>query len=159
MTELTSPELERRVREYMDACTSGDTDLIASYFSPGAVHYFPPGMYQGPFVGARTIAQRWNDAVRDSQSSWTVDAIAVDIVRRQAVAEWTHFKQRAGVMLRGCEWYEFTEDGLITEIRAYYASPQAADLTRLELGGFDYQQRGYPEHPRSAMADFVQEQN
>ena len=32
---------------------------------------------------------------------------------------------------------------LMQEIRAYYASPQAADIKRLELGGFDYERRGY----------------
>jgi hypothetical protein len=33
--------------------------------------------------------------------------------------------------------------GLIKEIRAYDASPQAADLDNLELSGFDYAERGY----------------
>jgi hypothetical protein len=48
------------------------------------------------------------------------------------------------VVLRGDEWYRFDPDsGLISEIRAYYASPQAAGLDRLELGGFPYAERGY----------------
>ena len=34
--------------------------------------------------------------------------------------------------------------GLIEEIRAYYASPQAEGLARLELQGFPYAERGYP---------------
>jgi hypothetical protein len=33
--------------------------------------------------------------------------------------------------------------GLIAEIRAYYASPQATGLDRLELGGYPYAERGY----------------
>ena len=37
-----------------------------------------------------------------------------------------------------------SQTGLIREIRAYYASPQATDLDRLELGGFDYEGRGFP---------------
>ena len=47
---------------------------------------------------------------------------------RRAVIEWTHFKRKAGVMLRGDEWYKFSERGLIREIRAYYASPQDPSL-------------------------------
>jgi methyltransferase len=150
-------DLEQRVRGYMAACTAGDADLIASFFTPHAVHYFPPGMYGGPWAGARQIAERWAEAVRERGSSWTVDAIVVDEPRRQAVCEWTHVKAGADVLrpaeaphhtarvvLRGAEWYEFDESGLITEIRAYYASPQAEGLDRLELGGFDYAGRGYP---------------
>ncbi len=33
--------------------------------------------------------------------------------------------------------------GLIAEIRAYYASPQAPGLDRLELAGYPYAERGY----------------
>ena len=44
----------------------------------------------------------------------------------------------------GSSGLSLTENsGLMQEIRAYYASPQATDLKRLELGGFDYEQRGY----------------
>jgi len=51
-------------------------------------------------------------------------------------------------VLRGDEWYEFDpETGLIEEIRAYYASPQDPSLDRLELEGFDYEERGYPVEP------------
>ena len=47
--------------------------------------------------------------------------------------------------LRSDEWYEFDpETGLIEEIRAYYAAPQSPNLDRHELGGFDYEDRGYP---------------
>ena len=34
--------------------------------------------------------------------------------------------------------------GLISEIRAYYASPQDQSLTVLEIGGYDYAGLGYP---------------
>ena len=48
-------------------------------------------------------------------------------------------------MLRGAEVVVFDRaTGLIQEIRAYYASPQAKDVERLELSGFDYAGRGYP---------------
>jgi hypothetical protein len=49
-----------------------------------------------------------------------------------------------GPWARGAEWYEFDPGtGLITEIRAYLASPPAAGATRLELEGFPYAERGY----------------
>jgi hypothetical protein len=68
----------------------------------------------------------------------------IDERRGEAVIEWTHFKTDQGTVLRGAEWVVFDkESGLIQEIRAYYASPQAKDLERLELGGFDYAGRGY----------------
>ncbi|GAA0977318.1 hypothetical protein GCM10009555_038290 [Acrocarpospora macrocephala] len=144
---ISAADLESRVQAYMDACTSGDPDAVAIHLSADAVHYFPPDMYDGPWRGGRYIAERWAELVRTRGSAWTVDAIAVDPGRRSAVSEWTHFKQAAGVVLRGTEWYEFDEDGLITEIRAYYASPQDKSLNRLELGGFDYAERGYPQQP------------
>lgn len=136
--------LDHAVRGYMDACTSGDADAIAAFLTDDARHYFPPDMYDGPWVGARDIAERWATAVRERASSWTVDEIAVDADHRTAACEWTHHKGAAGVVLRGAEFYAFDDAGLISEIRAYYASPQAPDLTRLELGGFDYAARGYP---------------
>jgi hypothetical protein len=145
--EPTSAAMEAWIRAYFDACNSGDVDRIAGYFEPDAVHYFPPGMYQGPFRGARTIGERWHQAVNRLGSYWTVDQVICDPATRRAVIEWSHFKRRDGVLLRGDEWYLFSPGGLIAEIRAYYASPQDPSLPRLELGGFDYAGRGYPMAP------------
>jgi hypothetical protein len=104
-------------------------------------------MYDGPWSGGSRIARRWSKLVVEGGSAWTVDAVAVDVERQVAVCEWTHFKQSSGVILRGTEWYRFNDSARITEIRAYYASPQDGSLLRLELGGFDYASRGYPERP------------
>lgn len=141
---LTSQGMEARIRHYFDDCNTGDVERIAAHFEPEAVHYFPPGMYEGPFRGARTIGARWRAAVQNLGSYWTVDQVLCDPAQRRAVIEWTHFKRKQGVLLRGDEWYEFSERGLIAEIRAYYASPQDPSLRALELGGFDYAARGYP---------------
>ena len=136
--------MEEVIRGYFDACNSGDADAVAKYFAPGAVHYFPPDMYEGPFRGGETIGAKWSWAVRTLGSHWTVDEIICDPDTDRAVIEWTHEKTKAGVVLRGDEWYHFDPDsGLITEIRAYYASPQAAGLDRLELAGYPYAERGY----------------
>lgn len=142
--ELTWESMESRIRGYFEDCNSGDLERIAAHFEPHAVHYFPPGTYEGPFRGARTIGAKWCEAVRSLGSHWTVDQVICDPPRRRAVIEWTHFKRLRGVILRGDEWYVFSPRGLIEEIRAYYASPQDPALRALELGGFDYAGRGYP---------------
>ena len=66
MPELTAEQMERRIRDYFDACNSGVVERIASHFEPDGVHYFPPGMYEGPFRGADVIARKWNAAVQTS---------------------------------------------------------------------------------------------
>lgn len=142
---LTSEGMATLMRRYFDACNAADVDGVAACFEPDAVHYFPPGMYDGPFRGARTIGERWALAVERFGSIWTVDSIVADTSCGVAVMEWSHFKTLEGTVLRGDEWYVFDPlSGLIREIRAYYASPQDPSLERLELGGFDYQGRGYP---------------
>jgi len=145
---LTLQGMESLIREYFDGCNEADLAKMTACFEPDAVHYFPPGMYGGPFVGAATIADRWAAAVASFGSAWTVDSFVGDAERGQAVIEWSHFKQYQGTVLRGVEWYHFDLDsGLITEIRAYYASPQDPSLEKLELGGFDYVGRGYATEP------------
>jgi hypothetical protein len=141
---LTSESMEARIRSYFEDCNAGDVGRIAAHFEPDAVHYFPPGMYEGPFRGALTIAARWRAAVQNLGSYWTVDQVICDPSRHRAVIEWTHFKRAHAIILRGDEWYVFSPRGLIEEIRAYYASPQDPALRTLELGGFDYAGRGYP---------------
>lgn len=145
---LTHESMEKMIRHYFDMCNAGDVEGIAECFVQDGVHYFPPGMYQGPFVGGRTIGERWKQAVDTLGSIWTVDEVITDPATGRAVIEWTHFKTYKDTVLRGDEWYRFDpETGLIIEIRAYYASPQDAELEVLELGGFDYEGRGYPLDP------------
>lgn len=142
------------IRDYFDGCNAADVDKIAACFTPDAVHYFPPGMYDGPFRGAAKIADKWRSAVQTLGSWWTIDRLLIEPTSWQAVMEWTHFKTRARAALRGIEWYEFDPaSGLIREIRAYYATPQPAEGDRFELGGFDYQGRGYPMAPPSGARD------
>src|SRR5690349_1872668 len=88
--------MERHIRDYFAACNSGDAERIATYFEPDAVHYFPPGMYGGPFRGALEIGRRWQEAVRTLGSYWTVDQVICEPESRRAVIEWTHFKRKAG---------------------------------------------------------------
>lgn len=142
---MTADSMAALIHRYFDGCNRADIPLMTSCFIPDAVHYFPPGMYGGPFVGAQMIAERWVSAVERFSSIWTVDQIIADAATGRAVIEWTHFKTALGEVLRGDEWYVFDHaTGLIREIRAYYASPQDSSLRVLELEGFAYADRGYP---------------
>ena len=146
--EGKAARMEALIREYFDHCNAADREKIMACFVPEAVHYFPPGMYDGPFRGSAVIAAKWVDAVAKLGSYWTVDHVIVDPSTDRAVIEWTHFRTKTGTVLRGDEWYRFDPaSGLIAEIRAYYASPLDPALSRLELGGFDYADRGYPLAP------------
>ncbi|MGQ0699001.1 MAG: nuclear transport factor 2 family protein [Panacagrimonas sp.] len=141
---LTKASIEAHIRAYFEACNSGNPERIAAYFEPDAIHYFPPGMYGGPFRGALEIGRRWQAAVQNLGSYWTVDQVICEPETRRAAIEWTHFKRAENKILRGDEWYVFSAAGLIAEIRAYYASPQDRGLDVLALGSFDYESRGYP---------------
>jgi ketosteroid isomerase-like protein len=141
---LTAERMEAVMRDYYDGCNEADAAKMMRNFTPDGTHYFPPGMYDGPFRGAAKIAERWQAAVAAFGSYWTIDTLVIDAPQAQAVIEWTHFKTKQGTVLRGAEVVVFDRDsGLIREIRAYYASPQAPNTERLELGGFDYAGRGY----------------
>lgn len=141
-------QMDELIRRYFDACNAADVDAMVACFTPQAVHYFPPGMYEGPFRGARKIAERWREAVEKLGSYWTVDRLLIQPESWEAVMEWSHFKTAQGKLLRGIEWYELDPaTGLIKEIRAYYATPQPAEGDRFELGGFDYAGRAYPSAP------------
>ena len=136
------------MRAYFQGCNQADARKIVSCFTPDAVHYFPPDMYDGPWRGAERIAQGWQAAVATLGSRWAIDRLVIDPDTDQAAMEWTHFKAEQGIVLRGAEWYVFDgKSGLIKEIRAYYASPQDRSLARLELTGLDYEGRGYAMTP------------
>lgn len=125
MRNTTAAGLEATIREYFDACNAADAAKIAACFEPDGTHYFPAGAPQGTFVGAAALAAGWVTAVSNLGSIWTIDNLIVDAPRLEAVIEWTHFKPKQGVYLRGDEWYLFSPKGLIREIRAYYACPPA----------------------------------
>lgn len=148
MRDTTAAGLEATIRSYFDGCNEANAAKIMACFEADAVHYFPAGAPQGTFVGAQAIADGWLRAVANLGSIWTIDRIIVDAPRREAVIEWTHFKPKQGIYLRGDEWYVFSTAGLISEIRAYYACPTATNPVRThELGDFRYAALGYPSSP------------
>lgn len=148
MRDTSAAGLEATIREYFDGCNEANIEKMMGCWAADGVHYFPAGAPQGPFVGARAIAEGWVAAVQKLGSIWTIDRVLVDADRLEAVIEWTHFKPNLGTYLRGDEWYIFTEDGLIQEIRAYYACPPPTGEPKShELGGFAYAELGYPMAP------------
>jgi hypothetical protein len=148
MRDITAAGLEATIRTYFDGCNEASVAKITSCMEPDAVHYFPAGAPQGTFFGAKAIADGWVRAVANLGSIWTIDRILVDPRKLEAVIEWTHFKPKQGVYLRGDEWYAFSPAGLIREIRAYYACPASTTPVRThELGDFKYASLGYPLSP------------
>jgi len=148
MRDTTAAGLEATIRRYFDGCNEADADKITGCMEADAVHYFPAGAPQGTFVGAQAIATGWQRAVANLGSIWTIDRVLVDAAKLEAVIEWTHFKPKQSLYLRGDEWYLFSHAGLIREIRAYYACPATPQPARThELGDFANAARGYPLEP------------
>ncbi len=141
---LTKEFMEKTIRDYFIACNSGSAETVMVYFTPQGTHYFPEGSPFGTLKGARVIGDCWAKCVRELGSFWTVDNFVGDPETGKAVIEWTHFKKKSGLILRGDEWYQFTPDGKISEIRAYYACPTHEGVKEHRIGGLDYRGRGYP---------------
>jgi methyltransferase len=143
MRDTSAAGMEATIREYFDGCNEANAAKMTGCMENEATHYFPAGSPQGTFKGARAIADGWIKAVQTFGSVWTVDRFLGDAAKREAVIEWTHFKTKQGVSLRGDEWYIFSARGLIVEIRAYYASPVHTPPRSHEIGDYDYRGLGY----------------
>lgn len=144
MSDQKSPRrqlLEQQVRIYFEGCNEGSQAKMASVFAPSIAHYFPPGMF-GPRIGSHSIAELWRGTIRANGSRWTIDRMVSD--ENEVVIEWTHWQPIPGTHIRGAEWYEFDDAGLITVIKAYYASPRDRTLPANELDGYPYAELGYP---------------
>ena len=144
MVTITPAHMESEIRRYFAACNAADYEALVSCFTPDAVHYFPPGLPDIPWRTADVIARKWIWCVENLGSRWSIEKILCSSTAPEAVIEWTHWKQKANTALRGDEWYVFDEKtGLISEIRAYYASKADPSVPICELFDFDYAARGY----------------
>jgi ketosteroid isomerase-like protein len=132
------------ITRYYEACNAANVDKMRECFATDAVHYFPAGAPQGTFRGADAIARGWRKAVERLDSRWTIDRFVLDELTFEAAIEWTHWKPNQRTRLRGAELFCFAPNGLISEIRAYYAAPAHDPPVVHELGDFDYAGRGYP---------------
>lgn len=153
---MNTPDMhphEALIRRYFQACNAADYDALMRCFTPDAVHYFPPGLPDIPWRGADTISNKWLWCVENLGSQWAIEKVLISRDSNEAVIEWTHWKRKSGTAQRGDEWYVFDDaTGLISEIRAYYASPAVKETGELpvvhgtrmgELVEFDYAGRGY----------------
>ncbi|MFD7713148.1 nuclear transport factor 2 family protein [Streptomyces sp. NPDC059786] len=138
--------MEDTIRTYFEGCNEADVEKMAARFTPEAVHYFPPGL-DGPWKGNRTIGENWRQLVLTIGSAWSIERMIIEPESFQAVIEWTHWKTKLGGYLRGDEWYVFDpETGLISEIRAFYASaPDGRDEVTMQ--GYDYEANGHRMTP------------
>ena len=150
MTEISSQtrraRLEQAVRTYFDACNEASREKFYAVLADQVIHYFPPQV-GGPYRGKQAVADLWIKFVREKGSQWTIDRLVCD--GREVAIEWTHWKTKIGEHIRGAEWYEFDEAGMITEIRAYYASPRDTGVEANELEGFPYAEKGFALQPRT----------
>jgi methyltransferase len=144
--EDAAARMEETIRTYIQACNDADATAIAACFGLDAVHYFPAGdPRRTKWLGAATIGGNFAKIVEQHGVCWTVDQLVIDVGRSAAVLEWTRFNRERDRLMRGVDWFVFDPQTLsILEIRPYTAAPMDSDLSRQELGGFDYAGRGYP---------------
>lgn len=128
------------ITRYYDGCSTGDVDLMTSTLDADVVHWFlAPNPGSAAVRGGEHLARYWRKVQAMIDARWVVDhCLAGD---GEAVIEWTMFWSSNGVRVatRGAEWFTFSPDGLIREIRSYYQ--QRPETT--ELDGFPYAGRGY----------------
>lgn len=124
-----------RVTAYYDDLRTGDADRIARHFTDDAVHWFTR---RDPERGGRTIAEGAALAVEHLNAVWTLEHLIASA--DEAAIEWSmaydHPRTGRRVIDRGAELFAF-RDGLIREVRAYYAERGGA------LRGFDHAAAGH----------------
>jgi ketosteroid isomerase-like protein len=130
-----------RVRAYYEDLNSGDADLVARHFTADAVHYYTR---REPHVGARAIADNAALAVQHLNAVWTCEHLVES--PGEVAIEWTMAfdhptdPARPRLLDRGAEFLAI-RDGLICEVRAYYAERGG------DLEGFDHVARGHTARP------------
>jgi ketosteroid isomerase-like protein len=128
-----------RVRAYYEDLNSGDADRVARHFTEDAVHYYTR---REPHVGARAIADNAMLAVEHLHAVWTCEHLVES--DGEVAIEWTmafdHPRTGERLLDRGAEFLAL-RDGLICEIRAYYAERGG------DLKGFDHDARGHTARP------------
>jgi ketosteroid isomerase-like protein len=127
------------VRSYYAALSSGDADLVASHFTPDAVHYYTR---LGPHRGAGAIATNAQRGVDALAACWELEHAVegADEVAIEWTMAWTDPKSGERRLDRGAEFLAF-RDGLICEVRAYHHG--GPKNPRGDLVGFDHAARGH----------------
>ena len=128
-----------RGHAYYADLNSGDADLVARHITDDAVHWYTR---REPHRGAREIGENAALAVNLLHAEWRLEHM-VDGGDEVAI-EWSmafdHPTKGTRLLDRGAELFLF-RDGLICEVRAYYAE-RGGDLV-----GFDHVARGHAARP------------
>ena len=121
--------------EFFDTFNRRGVDASEHYLAPDVVFYSAPGwtgdpVYEG-HAGARALAAEWIEQFEDYQ--W-VPAESYDVDDHRAVLLANHSgRTRAGVPIEGKVAGVFTvDDGLITEIRFFFAWEEALEAVGVE---------------------------
>jgi len=127
------------VRSYYDSLNTGDAELVASHFTPDAVHYYTR---LGPHRGAAEIGGNAKAGVEQLAGVWTLEhgVEGDDEVAIEWTMAWTDPKSGERRLDRGAEFLAF-RDGLICEVRAYHHG--GPKNPRGDLLGFDHAARGH----------------
>jgi ketosteroid isomerase-like protein len=127
------------IRSYYEALNTGEVELIASYFTEDAVHYYTR---LGPHEGAEAIAANARWAIDNLDGQWWFEHGIAD--GDEVVIEWTMTwrdpKSGERRLNRGTEWFRI-RDGRIAEVRAYHHGDRKNPGG--DLLGFDFARRGY----------------
>lgn len=132
MTSTDGPaqDWQQLVCSYYNGCSSGDVDLMLRTLHPDVEHWFlAPNTGSTLVAGAEHLARYWRKVTGMLSARWVVDALVTS--DEQAVIEWTMFwspPPGGRVATRGAEWFT-RQDGLIREIRSYYAERYGAAAT------------------------------
>ena len=118
-----SQRMERLLRTYVDGCNEANVKKVMSCLTSDAIHYYPPGMYGGPWRSAARIAEGAKHAAASLGSHWVLDQTTVVPDRNRAVAEWTHFKTKEGKVLRGAEYTTSTTRPALSRSYAHTTLP------------------------------------
>lgn len=134
------------VREYFDACNTGDIEDLMRTMTSDVAHYFLPTTFP-PIRGAEHLARFWRKYKETLNPIWKVERVIAsgdDVVNEWSCA-WSPPGSSKRFMNRGTEWYVM-RDGRIAEVRAYFiATPDSS----VELSEFPYSERGYLLLPNS----------
>lgn len=143
MSTLEARNIDTVLR-YFEGCNSGDVDELLATLAPDVVHYFLPGDFK-TIRGADHLANYWRKYKEVLDPTWRIDEIigSGERVVSEWSCLWTPPQTGRPVMTRGTEWY-ILRDGLIAEVRAYFAADVTADS---ELPNFPYAARGYLARP------------
>jgi ketosteroid isomerase-like protein len=108
-----------RVRDYYEACNSGDARAVAQHFTDDAEHLFTR---RPPLEGAQRIGEQTAQAVKTAQASWHVEhgIECGDEAVIEFANHWTDPRDGERKTVRGTEWFRFAPDGRIEQVRAYY---------------------------------------